>query len=96
MFSRDIRATRSLCFIYLLVDVDDDDISIQLLDLLYAMTFDISPGFATLLLFDRLFAAVDVGISVSGTKCGVLLDIGGNIGLAGHGYAGVVADGTLL
>lgn len=37
-----------------------------------------------------------VGSKVSGTKCGVRLEIGGRIGLAGHGYAGVVADGTLL
>lgn len=27
---------------------------------------------------------VDVGIMVCGTKCGVRLDIGGNIGLVGH------------
>lgn len=41
-------------------------------------------------------AAAIGGTNVSGTKCGVRLDIGGNIGLVGHWYDGVVADGTLL
>lgn len=37
--------------------------------------------------FDRVNAAVvaGAGVSVSGTRCGVLLDIGGSIGLAGQG-----------
>lgn len=39
---------------------------------------------------------VPCGLNVTGTKCGVRLDIGGNIGLVGHWYDGVVADGSLL
>lgn len=36
------------------------------------------------------------GTIVSGTRWGVRLEIGGSIGLVGHWYDGVVADGTLL
>lgn len=39
---------------------------------------------------------VPCGLNVTGTRCGVRLDIGGNIGLVGHWYDGVVADGSLL
>lgn len=31
-----------------------------------------------------------------GVRCGILDEIDGKIGLGGHGYAGVTADGTLL
>lgn len=40
-------------------------------------------------------AVDDDGASVSGTRCGVRLDIGGRIGLVGHWYSGVRAVGTL-
>lgn len=39
---------------------------------------------------------VPFGLKLTGTKCGVRLDIGGKIGLVGHWYDGVVADGSLL
>lgn len=41
----------------------------------------------SLIIVDELTVVVVVdvvGPSVSGTKCGVLLEIGGNIGLVGH------------
>lgn len=48
---------------------------------------------------DNTVDDVDVtigGTIVSGTRWGVRLEIGGSIGLVGHWYDGVVADGTLL
>lgn len=40
--------------------------------------------------FDMLLVA-----SVSGTRCGVRLEMGGRIGLVGHWYSGISAEGTL-
>lgn len=80
---------------------DDDGISIQLLLCLNGNVFALGAAEELQLVTGTVVVDVDDdvvtdGTNVSGTKCGVRLDIGGKIGLVGHWYDGVVAEGTLL